>query len=455
MHIILRPRDLVLSSGKGVWMTAVGAKERPGFHYAWVVVGITFVTLLATAGAMSTPGLLLVSLQKEFGWSTATISTSLSLRLAVFGLMAPFSAALMMRFGLRRIMTLAVAITAAGMGLTALATRPWQLDLLWGIVIGGGTGMTALVLGATVANTWFAQRRGLVIGLMTASSASGQLLFLPLFARINDEFGWRLLVTLVAGILVILVPVIAFLMRDRPADVGLTLYGSEPGAKISQPTRPTENPIIVSLKALKSAVQSKNFWLLCFGFFVCGLSTNGLIGTHLIAACGDHGIAEVMAAGLLALMGAFDLFGTVASGWLSDKYDNRYLLCVYYALRGLSLLYLPVALGSDLWSVSLFAAFYGLDWFATLPPTIRLTTDRFGAALGPMVFGWMFVAHQVGASAAAFGAGLTRTLDGTYAPAFALSGILCIVAGFASLAIDGNRKKDSGVNTVLSGSPAT
>ena len=435
-------------------MTAVEAKERSGSHYGWVIVGVTFTTLIVTAGAMSTPGLLLVSLQKEFGWSTATISTSLSLRLAVFGLMAPLSAALMLRFGLRKIMVLAVSITAAGMGLTAFVSQSWQLHLLWGLVVGGGTGMTALVLGATVANVWFAQRRGLVIGLMTASSASGQLLFLPLFAHINDEFGWRTLVGLVACILLCLVPVIALLMRNRPADIGLTPYGSPPGTEISIPKPPAENPIVMSLKALMGAVQTKNFWLLCVGFFVCGLSTNGLIGTHLIAACGDHGIAEVMAAGLLALMGAFDLFGTVASGWLSDKYDNRYLLCVYYTFRGLSLLYLPTALGTDLLSVSLFAAFYGLDWFATLPPTIRLTTDKFGVAIGPLVFGWMFVAHQVGASAAAFGAGLTRTLDGTYAPAFALSGILCIVAGFASLAIDGNRMKGSGANTVPSTSPA-
>jgi predicted MFS family arabinose efflux permease len=434
-------------------MTVAQAKEKPVFHYAWVIVGITFLTLLVTAGAMSTPGLLLVAFQKDFGWSTATISTSLSLRLAVFGLMAPFAAALMLRFGLRKIMMLAVAITAAGIGLTALVTQSWQLDLLWGIVVGGGTGMTALVLGATVANAWFVKRRGLVIGLMTASSASGQLLFLPLFAHVSDVFGWRYLVVLVGCILLCLVPVIAIFMRNRPADIGLTPYGSPPGTKIAPATAPVENPVIVSLNALQSAARSNNFWLLCFGFFVCGLSTSGLIGTHLIAACGDHGIAEVTAAGFLSLIGFFDLFGTVASGWLSDKYDNRFLLCVYYAGRGLSLLYLPVALGIDLWTVSLFAAFYGLDWFATLPPTIRLTTCRFGLSSGPLVFGWMFVAHQIGAAIAAYGAGLTRTLDGTYAPAFALSGALCIVAGFACLFIS-DRKSDREAKAALSPSPA-
>jgi MFS family permease len=425
-------------------MTTVSVGEKSGFHYAWVVVGITFLTLLVTAGAMSTPGLLLVALQKDFGWSTATISTSLSLRLAVFGLMAPFAAALMLRFGLRKIMLVAVATTAIGVGLTALVDQSWQLTLLWGIVVGGGTGMTALVLGATVANSWFAQRRGLVIGLMTASSASGQLLFLPLFAKISNDYGWRTLVVVVACVLLCLLPAIAIFMRNRPSDIGLVPYGSPPGTKVAVPAAPAENPVVMSFRALQNAARSKNFWLLCFGFFICGLSTSGLIGTHLIAACSDHGIAEVTAAGMIALIGFFDLFGTVGSGWLSDKYDNRILLFIYYVGRGLSLIFLPVALGIDLWTVSLFAVFYGLDWFATLPPTIRLTTQKFGLSSGPLVFGWMFVAHQIGAAIAAYGAGVTRTLDGTYAPAFALSGFLCIVAGFACLLIS-DRKSESDV----------
>ncbi len=416
-------------------MTTPQAVAERGWHYGWIVVGVTFLTLLTTAGAMSMPGLLLVPLQREFGWSTATISTALSLRMAVFGLMAPFAAAFMMRFGLRRMMMLAVTITAIGVGLTAFVSQSWQLTLLWGLIVGGGTGLTALVLGATVANVWFVQRRGLVVGLMTASSASGQLLFLPAFARINDAFGWRPVVFTVAASLACLIPIIALLMRNRPSDIGLKAYG-ETGSEPA-PVRSTVNPIVASFQALSSAVRTRDFWLLSFGFLVCGSSTNGLIGTHLIAACSDAGIAALMAAGLLALMGAFDLFGTVMSGWLSDRYDNRTLLCVYYVLRGISLLFLPHALATDLVSLSIFAAFYGLDWFATLPPTIRLTTDRFGRMMAPLVFGWMFVAHQVGAALAAFGAGWTRTLDGTYAPAFIVSGVLCVIAGVMSLAIGG------------------
>jgi predicted MFS family arabinose efflux permease len=412
-----------------------------GVHYGWIVVGVTFATLLTTAGAMSMPSLLLGPLQTEFGWSTATISTALSLRMAVFGLMAPFAAALMVRFGLRRMMLLAVSVTAIGVGLTAFVSQSWQLTLLWGLVVGGGTGLTALVLGATVANVWFVKHRGLVIGLMTASSASGQLLFMPAFARINDTWGWRPVVFTVAACLACLVPVIALLMRNRPSDLGIRAYGEDANAPV--PPKPAAiNPVVASIEALKTAARSKDFWLLSSGFLVCGLSTNGLIGTHLIAACSDAGIAATMAAGLLALMGAFDLFGTVLSGWLSDRYDNRHLLCVYYVLRGLSLLFLPHALATDLVSLSVFAAFYGLDWFATLPPTVRLTTDRFGRSLGPLVFGWMFVAHQVGAAIAALGAGWTRTLDGTYAPAFAVSGFFCIVAGLLSLRIGSKRDED-------------
>lgn len=412
------------------------ALERRGIHYGWVVVGVTFATLLLTAGAMSMPGLLLVPLQREFGWSNATVSVALSLRMAVFGLMAPFAAAFMLRFGLRAVMVVAVSLSAVGMALTAAVTQSWQLTIVWGFIIGGGTGLTALVLGATVANTWFTERRGVVVGLMTASSASGQLIFLPIFAQIDEILGWKSAVLVVAGVLLSLIPFILLLMRNKPADVGLLAYGEKLAlSPAATPAASTENPIAASFRALRIAVRSRNFWVLSFGFMICGSSTNGLIGTHLISACSDVGILPVMAASLLALMGAFDLFGTVASGWLSDRYDNRYLLCIYYTLRGISLIFLPQALGSDLIALSLFAAFYGLDWFAALPPTIKLTTDTFGRNLAALVFGWMFVAHQIGASLAAFAAGWVRTMEATYTPAFVVSGILCIIGGVINLAI--------------------
>lgn len=434
-------------------MSIASILERRGLHYGWVVVGVTFLTLLTAAGAMSTPSVLLEPLQKEFGWSAATVSVALSGRMAVFGLMAPFAAALMLRFGLRAIMASAAIIVALGMLISTAVDAPWQLAVLWGLVVGGGTGMTALVLGATVANRWFVSRRGLVIGIMTASSATGQLLFLPGYAAIDAAFGWRAVLYAVWAVMFLLVPVIVWLMRDQPADLGLRAYG-EPAHSPAAPTQrvsapPPSGAIQAAFEALGTAIQSRDFWLLSSGFFVCGLSTNGLIGSHLIAACPDHGIAEVRAAGLLALMGAFDLVGTVASGWLSDRWSNQRLLCIYYALRGVSLIFLPMALDNNFATLSIFAAFYGLDWFATLPPTIRLTTSAFGRTLGPLVFGWMFVAHQVGAAIAAYGAGLTRTIEGTYAPAFLTSGALCLGAGLLCLFI-GRRSPEGNASAVAS-----
>lgn len=420
-------------------MSIASALKRRGMHYGWIVVGVSFLTLLTTAGAMSTPSVLLEPLQNEFGWSTATISVALSLRMAVFGLMAPFAAALMLRFGLRAIMASAATIVALGMLTSAAVNAPWQLTVLWGLVVGGGTGLTALVLGATVANRWFVNRRGLVIGIMTASSASGQLIFVPAYAAIDAAFGWRVVLFAVAAVMLLLVPLILWLMRNDPADVGLTAYGEAEAARDSQGPRPASPPpsgaIAAAFAALQTAIRSRDFWLLSSGFFVCGLSTNGLIGSHLIAACADHGIAEVTAGSLLALMGAFDLVGTVASGWLSDRWSNRGLLCIYYGMRGLSLIFLPTAFDNSFVTLSIFAAFYGLDWFATLPPIIRLTTSTFGRVQGPLVFGWMFVAHQLGAAAAAYGAGLTRTVEGTYSPAFLASGVMCVAAGLLCLFI--------------------
>jgi sugar phosphate permease len=434
-------------------MSVTSSFSRRGAHYGWVVVGITFITLLTMAGAMSTPSVLLEPLQREFGWSTANISVALSVRMAVFGLMAPFAAALMLRFGLRAIMATSAIIVACGMLASTLVTAPWQLTALWGLVVGGGTGMTALVLGATVANRWFVNRRGLVIGIMTASSATGQLLFLPGYAAIDKAYGWRAVMYAVGAVLFLLVPLILWLMRDHPADIGLRAYGEPQISEAEHTAQPTQKTapsgaIAAAFGALRTAVVSKDFWLLSSGFFVCGLSTNGLIGSHLIAACSDHGIAAVKAAGLLALMGAFDLVGTIGSGWLSDRWSNQKLLFIYYSLRGLSLIFLPMALDNSFYTISIFAVFYGLDWFATLPPTIRLTTTTFGRTLAPLVFGWMFVAHQIGAALAAYGAGLTRTVEGTYAPAFVTSGVLCFVAGSLSLFIgrtvlSGNKPKEA------------
>lgn len=405
-------------------------------HYAWIVAGVTFLILLASAGVRATPGVLIVPLEREFGWSRATISVAVSLNLFLYGLMGPFAAALMGRLGVRRTVLISFSIVATGVGLTTLMSAPWQLVLLWGAVVGGGTGMTALVLAATVVNRWFSTQRGLVLGVLTASTATGQLVFLPLLAWVVQELGWRQAAYVVAGALLIVMPLVAFLLRDRPADLGLRPYGA-PEDAVDAPQTLATNPLAEALGALREGFRSRDFWLLSASFYVCGASTNGLVGTHLIPACVDQGIPEVRAAALLAMMGLFDLVGTTASGWLSDRFDNRVLLSWYYALRGLSLVYLPFGLADTSWGLTIFAVFYGLDWIATVPPTVRLTADIFGRNRAPIFFGWIVAAHQVGAATAAYGAGAIRSWTGDYQRAFLTSGALCLATAAMVLQIRG------------------
>src|SRR6516162_4694317 len=412
------------------------ARQRK-LHYAWVVAGVTFLTLLVAAGLRATPGVLIVPLENEFGWSRATISFAIGLNIFLYGLIGPFAAAVMDRFGLRRTMLAALACIAAGVALTPLMTRPWQLVALWGGVVGIGSGATALVPGATVVTRWFTTRRGLVIGILTASTATGQLIFLPLLASLVENHGWRMVSLTVAAVALALIPVVAVLMRDRPRDIGLTPYGA---ADDLQPVAAVRgNPAATALFALRDGLRSRDFWLLAGSFFICGASTNGLIGTHLIPACLDHGIPQVTSASLLAAMGLFDLVGTTLSGWLSHRWSNRGLLAWYYGLRGLSLLYLPFAFDISFYGLSLFAVFYGLDWIATVPPTVRLVTKAFGTERGPIMFGWIAASHQLGAALAAFVAGALRVELGTYLAAFVLSGLLCLIAALMVLFIGRSR----------------
>lgn len=396
-------------------------------HYGWVVVAVTFLTMLATAGALGSAGVMIDPLKAEFGWSTAEISSAFAIRLALFGLMGPFAAALMNRFGLKPVVLTALSLIIAAFAASLAMTSLWQFRLLWGVVAGIGTGMTALVLGATVATRWFVARRGLVVGLFAASSASGQLVFLPLLASLATSHGWRAAILLMICVLAAAFVLVALAMRDHPADLGLAPFGSA-----TPVPRPVTGQGFGSLlwspvAALLEASRSSTFWVLALTFFVCGLSTNGLIQTHWISLCGDFGMVPVTAASVLAVIGLFDLIGTVGSGWLSDRYDNRWLLFWFYGLRGLSLLFLPSS-DFSLVALSVFGIFYGLDWVATVPPTVKLAADRFGAAKAGLVFGWVFAAHQLGAAVAAFGAGAARTEFQTYLPALYAAGAFCLVA---------------------------
>ncbi|MDE1991760.1 MAG: MFS transporter [Rhizobiaceae bacterium] len=408
----------------------------PRFHYAWVIVAITFLVSVLNAGMLSISGILALPLQQHFGWEASDVSSAFGIRLALFGLLGPFSAAMMNRYGVRRMVAIALMIILAGLVGTYFMSTTAELFVFWGLFTGAGIGLIALVLGATVATRWFVARRGLVTGLLTASNATGQLVFLPLLASITQNYGWQVTIASAGGAVLVCLLLVLVFMRSFPADVGLSAYG-DAANETSQPIKHKESIwalLATPLVVLKEAAEVPVFWALFFTFFICGASTNGLVQTHFIPLCGDYGIVPVEAAGILAMMGIFDLFGTVGSGWLSDRFDSRWLLFWYYGLRGLSLVFLP-ATDFSILGISVFAIFYGLDWIATVPPTLKITIDRFGGDKTPIVFGWIFAGHQIGAAAAAYGAGLSRTELGSYLPAFFVSGVLCFIAALLIVAV--------------------
>ena len=398
-------------------------------HYAWIIAAVTFATLLITAGIRATPGLLMVPLETEFGWSRTAISSAVAINIALFGLIGPFAASAMDRWGLRRLVVIALALLAVSVALTTQMRSQWQMTLLWGVFVGAGTGVTSMVLAAVVATRWFDERRGMVLGALSAANATGQLIFLPFLARVVESSGWRSAALIVAGGAVIVFAIVLLLMRDRPEDIGLKPYGQADDSSRG-PARPALNPFA----ALRMAGRSPAFWVLAGTFFVCGASTNGLIGTHLIAACHDVGIGPTQSAQLLAMMGIFDILGTTASGWLTDRYSSRHLLFGYYTLRGISLLFLPYTLVNGSGALGIFAVFYGLDWIATVPPTVRLTGEAFGRENTGVVYGWIGASHQLGAATAAFTAGAIRTSTGDYNAAFWIAGALCVAAGASFIA---------------------
>ncbi|MEK3741148.1 MFS transporter [Brevibacillus sp. FSL K6-0770] len=406
------------------------------FHYAWVIAAVTFFILLIGAGIRSAPGVFMVPVEQEFGWSRSSISFALSVNLLLYGLVGPFAAAVMDRFGIRRITILALFMLALGAALTTWMQSSWQLTLLWGVVVGLGSGCTASVLGAMIANRWFVKQRGLVMGILTASGATGQLVFLPLLASLAESDGWRIASWVIASVALVMVPMVAMLMRNHPSDKGLFAYGATVADR--EHVAPAQNPFRAAMKGLHTGLRSFDFWLLAGSFFICGLSTNGLIGTHFIAACMEHGIPAVTAASLLAMIGIFDIIGTTFSGWLSDRYNNRWLLFWYYGLRGLSLMFLPTALSSSTFSLGLFIVFYGLDWVATVPPTMRLTTDIFGREQAGILFGWILAAHQLGAAVAAYGGGVVYTVLNSYFFMFIVAGAFCLLASFMVMRIGRN-----------------
>ena len=401
-------------------------------HYGWVVVAVTFLVLLAAAGFRSTVGVFVVPLQDEFGWGRDQIAGAIAINLVCYGLAAPFAAAFVERMGVRRVMTAGLLAVGGGAALTVLMTSLWQLNVIWGIVIGTATGAISIPLSAIVATRWFESRRGLVTGLLTASFAAGNLIFLPLLAWITDTHGWRWAAGIVAITAVAIIPLVLTLMRERPGDIGLLPYGAD---HAPAPVPQAGNPFATPFHVLRDAIRVRDFWLLAGTFFVCGWTTNGAVQSHFIPAAHDHAIPQVTAASLLAVIGVFDIVGSTTSGWLTDRVDPRRLLFVYYSLRGTSLAALPFLLDGANTPLVAFAVIYGLDWVATVPPTIALTHAAFGRDRAPVVFGWVFCAHMLGGAMAAWLAGALREAFGDYLIAFTGAGALALLAGFASLGI--------------------
>lgn len=422
-------------------LTPTSTRRR--IHPAWWVAAVAFLALFASAGFRDAPGALMVPLHTEFGWSMSVMSLAVSLNLILYGLVAPFAAALMDRFGLRTVVSVALSLVAAGAAGSVFMTASWQLLVFWGVLIGGGTGSMGLVLAATIANRWFVRRRGLIMGILTAGQATGQLVILPPVAAMADSIGWRSASLVIGAVALAVIPLAIWVLRDYPADRGAAPYGADP-ATHRPPTRAHGGVMRRAVEGLLYASKHRAFWALAVAFAVCGATTNGLIGIHFIPSAHDHGMPAATAAGLLAVVGVFDILGTVASGWLTDRFDPRILLAIYYSFRGLSLLLLPWLLSDRVHlSMIVFIVIYGLDWVATVPPTAALCSSIFGDR-STIVFGWIFAAHQIGAALAAFGGGLVRDVFGEYTYAWWGGAATCILAAVLSAAVTRNRATRGG-----------
>lgn len=404
------------------------------WHYSWIILAVTFISIIVAGIIRSSAGVFIDPFEQDFGWSRPSISLAFAVCLFLYGFSGPFMAAFVEKYGLKRMMLGSMLLLSIALACTFVMKQEWQLILIWGVMMGIGSGLFLTVLSTQVANRWFVKRRGLAVGILTAATATGQLILLPVLATLVDRYSWQTAIFLIFILSIVMLLIIALFMRNYPSEKNIGLYGNE---EVTVPARiQVGNPFKMALNALVEGLKVKEFWLLAGSFFICGLSTSGLIGTHFISYCISFGIPVVTAAAMLSFMGVFDLIGTTLSGWLTDRFDNRWLLFWYYSLRGFSLLALPFALasGSSTW-LMIFAIFYGLDWIATVPPTIGLTRQRFGLEKSAMMYGWMVAFHQVGAAVAAYFGGVVFEAMGSYKIAFLLAGGFCLIASLFVIVI--------------------
>ncbi|MBN6889529.1 putative MFS family arabinose efflux permease [Cytobacillus horneckiae] len=415
------------------------------FHYSWIILFVVFFSIIVAGITRSSSGVFIIPFEQEFGWDRSLISLAIGISLFIYGLSGPFMGAIVQIIGIKRMMLISMGTLMAGLLLTFFMKETWHLILIWGLIIGLGSSLFLTVLSPIIANTWFKKRRGLAVGILTASSATGQLVLLPVLAYIIELYDWQFAVALILTLSAIMFVILIFLMKESPEAIGETAYGADENKSEDIRKNESKNPFLLAFIPLKEAIRIKEFWLLAGSFFICGLSTSGLIGTHFVSLCVGYGIAVVTAASLLSFMGIFDLVGTTLSGWLSDRIDNRWLLFWYYSLRGLSLLLLPFALSEGSYILLIiFSVFYGLDWIATVPPTVNISRNIFGLEKSVIVYGWIFAAHQAGAAVASFGGGVIFERFNSYAYAFLGAGALCFLASLFVIVI----KKEKGITVV-------
>jgi predicted MFS family arabinose efflux permease len=401
-------------------------------HYAWIALGVTFLASLAAVGVRAAPGVMIVPLQREYGWSVETISGAVSVNIILIGLIGPFMVALMDVIGLKRLMLACLGLLAIGPAASMFMTAPWQMYATWGVIAGIGSAAGALGVSTAIANRWFHTNRGLAMGLLMSAFAGGQLIFLPILAFLSENYGWEAIAFFVTVVVAAALPLVAWLLPEHPADIGLAPYG---GQMEREAAPGTANPVTAAFQGLNRGVRSLDFWLLSITLGICGLSTAGLVGTHMVAYCVDRGISEVTAAGFLAMLGVFNLLGSAVSGWLTDRMNPRVLMFWLFGLRGLALFLLPFT-SFDYVSLAVFTVFYGLNWVAIVPPQVAIVNEVFGKQAAPVIISWIFVFHQLGGGLAAWGAGAVRDATGSYLMAFILSGLACFLAAVLVLRIN-------------------
>jgi MFS family permease len=404
------------------------------WHYAWIIVGLTFIVLLVSSGVRNAPAVFIKPLEGEFGWDRGSISLAVAVSLFAFGFGAPLGGNLIDRFGPKRVMLGGLVLIAGGLAPLIWMNSLWQLHIFWGIIVGIGTGAVNNVLGSTITYRWFVKQRGLIVGLLSAAAAAGQLIFLPLMVSVASGAGWRNMIGMLAIVTAILLVPVFFLMFDKPQNKNLRPYGDsgsveQAAAQAAADARKT---------SLREAVRTKDFWFLAGTFFICGYTTNGLIGTHLLPHAIEHGFSEVATAGAIGLMGVMNIAGTMASGWLSDRFDNRKLLAIYYSFRAASIAALPFIIDFN-WLL-LFAVVYGLDWIATVPPTVNLTAMRYGRGSLGTIYGWIFCSHMIGAGVAAYAGGIFRDWLGNYHLIFLSAALWGFLAAGLSLSISSPKR---------------